>query len=151
MLVVVGEIERAKLTLSTRCRDARGVLIPALAVATRARWRVDSDSWASNSKSKDVEDVCDGAGERGKMDDGEDWLGTIVGYAEGEEGVVAGGEGRVIPVGRPCAARALTTASQPFSSVLIRSLSSSFSLSLFSSSSADLRSDKAKGKDGTCV
>jgi hypothetical protein len=35
-----------------------------------------------------------------------------------------------IPVGRPCAANALTTASQPRSRVLIRSLSSSFSRSL---------------------
>lgn len=34
------------------------------------------------------------------------------------------------PVGRPCAANALTTASHPRSSVLIRSLSSSFSRSL---------------------
>lgn len=38
-----------------------------------------------------------------------------------------------IPVGRPCAANALTTASQPRSRVLIRSLSSSFSRSLSSS------------------
>lgn len=39
----------------------------------------------------------------------------------------------VIPVGRPWAARALTTASQPFSRVLIRSFSSSFSRSRASS------------------
>ena len=131
--------------LSTRCRDTEeGV---ASVVATRARWRVDSDSTTSNSKSKELDEreVLDSAGEMGNTVE----LGTMTGNPEGDsicdgessDLVVAGG-GAGIPVGNPCAARALTTASQPFSSVLIRSFSSSFSLSRAfsrsSSSSADL-------------
>jgi len=131
--------------LFTRCRDTEGGV--ASVVATRARWRVDSDSTTSNSKSKELDEreVLDGAGEMGNTVE----LGTMTGNPEGDSSgdgessdlVVAGG-GIGIPVGSPCAAKALTTASQPFSSVLIRSFSSSFSLcrafSRSSSSSADL-------------
>ena len=97
-------------------------------VANRASWRVDSDSATSNSKSKEPvgKGVGDDAGEIGKTV----VFGTIVGKVVGDsgDGELAGG-GAGIPVGSPWAARALTTASQPFSSVLIRSRSSSFSLS----------------------
>jgi hypothetical protein len=80
-----------------------------------------------------------------KVEDGEG-----VGEVE-ETGAETEGEGDtesvfdegVIPVGRPWAARALTTASQPFSRVLIRSFSSSFSRSLASSDD-----DFATGADG---
>lgn len=50
-----------------------------------------------------------------------------------DEDEFADGESDERPVGRPWAASALTTASQPFSSVLIRSLSSWFSRSRASS------------------
>lgn len=63
---------------------------------------------------------------------------TVTGAETEEEGTESVFGEDVIPVGKPWAARALTTASQPFSSVLIRSLSSSFSRSL-ASSDADLR------------
>jgi hypothetical protein len=132
--------------LSTRCRDTEGGV--ASVVATRARWRVDSDSATSNSKSNELpdRDVWDDAGEMGNIDE----LGTMTGNGEGDRGesaVVVSAEGRAgIPVGSPWASRALTTASQPFSSVLIRSLSSSFSLSRIlsrsSSSSTGLRADE---------
>lgn len=97
-------------------------------VANRASWRVDSDSATSNSKSKELvdRDVWEGEGEMGKTV----VFGTITGKVVGDsgDGEWAGG-GAGIPVGSPWAARALTTASQPFSSVLMRSRSSSFSLS----------------------
>lgn len=60
---------------------------------------------------------------------------TEVERAGGEtaEGTISIFDDGATPVGRPRSARALTTASQPFSRVLIRSLSSSFSRSLASS------------------
>jgi len=127
--------------LSTRCRDTEGGV--ASVVATRARWRVDSDSTTSNSKLNDPvdKDVWEGAGEMGNTV----VLGTMTGNVEDDSWdcgrvsavvvvvvvvvVVEAEGGTGIPVGSPCAARALTTESQPFSSVLIRSLNSSFSLS----------------------
>lgn len=137
--------------LSTRCRDTEGGI--ASVVATRARWRVDSDSTTSNSKSNELvdRDVWEVAGEMGNMDE----LGTMTGKAEGDCGcigesaaVVVAEGGAGIPVGNPWAARALTTASQPFSSVLIRSFNSSFSfsraLSRSCSSSMDLRDGAGK-------
>ena len=80
------------------------------------------------------------AGDKGE---GEvDEVGTNVGRVKGVEGAEenesreaweGAGEGRVAegaqPVGRPWAAKALTTASQPRSRVRIRSLSSAFSVS----------------------
>jgi len=72
-------------------------------VATRARWRVDSDSATSNSKSNELpdRDVWDDAGEMGNIDE----LGTMTGNGEGDRGesaVVVSAEGRAgIPVGSP--------------------------------------------------
>lgn len=99
-------------------------------VATRARWRVDSNS--SKSRSELGEEVeVDDAGVRGNVGDG--WIITgnvLVEFEEDDDGSVLGPEGVGIWRGRPEAARAFTTASQPFSRVLILSLSSSFSFSL---------------------
>lgn len=90
--------------LSTRCRDIEGGVTSV--VATRARWRVDSDSTTSNSKSNELvdRDALDDAGEMGNMDE----LGTMVGKVEDDWGcveesavavVAEGGAG--IPVGSP--------------------------------------------------
>jgi len=144
-----GEL-RLVCRLSTRCRDIEGGV--ASVVATRARWRVDSDSTISNSKSNELvdRDVWEAVGEMGNTDE----LGTMTGNAEGDGGDCGGGESAVaggeagMPVGSPWAARALTTASQPFSSVLIRSLSSSFSLSRALSRSCSSSKDLRAG-DGT--
>jgi hypothetical protein len=138
--------------LSTRCRDIEGGV--ASVVATRARWRVDSDSTTSNSKSNELvdRDALEDAGEMGNMDE----LGTMTGKFEDDWGccveesavvVVVAGGGAGIPVGSPWAARALTTASQPFSSVLIRSFSSSFSLSRALSRSCSSSSDLRGGAE----
>jgi len=99
-------------------------------VATRARWRVDSNSNSSENK-LDMEEVCERAGERGRMVVGGTRTGKVV-VGDGEashSGDDGTGGGALIPVVRPWAASALTTASQPFSKDLIRSLSSSFSFS----------------------
>lgn len=111
-------------------------------VATRARWRVDwlvSDDSEGAGDDNVTEVGIDGeTGVEKAVDEGDDEIvGAVVGGGEteimGEADVdsVCDDNGR--PVGRPWAARALTTASQPFSKVLIRSLSSSFSRSLASS------------------
>jgi hypothetical protein len=92
-------------------------------VATRARWRVESNS--SNSFSCELNE---GAGEGGKMDD----VVVVREVSTGHDGAVID-EGMGTVKGRPEAARALITASQPRSRVLIRSLSSSFSFSLVTS------------------
>jgi hypothetical protein len=118
---------------STRCRDIEGGV--ASMVATRARWRVELKS---SDKTLELEsDEKDGAGEMGTV-----VAGTRTGNEsisdEGGVDVSSGTEGsagdddlgRGRPVGRPCAASALTTASHPFSRVLILSFNSSFSLSL---------------------
>lgn len=103
-------------------------------IATRARWRVVSDSSKSILELKVGEAV--GAGDRGNIGFGGRRTGNVaVGGWDAEsddedgveEEVAVKGEGRVR--GRPDAARAFMTASQPFSSVLIFSLSSAFSLS----------------------
>jgi hypothetical protein len=117
-VISVGVVERQ----FTRCRDNGGGVPPM--VATRARWRVD---WGGSDDS--AGDVT-GAG-RDTEGDGE----KVVDGGSGDvEGAETGGDDESVvevrPVGRPCAASALTTASQPFSRVLIRSLSSSFSRSL---------------------
>jgi hypothetical protein len=142
--------------LSTRCRDIEGGVTSV--VATRARWRVDSDCTTSNSKSNELveRDALEDAGEMGNMDE----LGTMTGKDEDGWGcveesavvvvvvtVVVAEGGAGIPVGSPWAARALTTASQPFSSVLIRSLSSSFSLSRALSRSCSSCSDLRGGAE----
>lgn len=86
-------------------------------VATRARWRVESNS--SNSFPCELE--CEGAGEGGKtICDG---VVSVMG-ADAEHDGAATDDGGGTARGRPEAARALITASQPCSSVLIRSLSS---------------------------
>lgn len=87
------------------------------------------------------DEASDGAGEIGKTGDGGTRTGkAVVEGCEGGEvddsedgetmGFVDGGVTEGIFKGRPDAVRALTTASQPASRVLILSLSSSFSLSL---------------------
>ena len=86
-------------------------------VATRARWRVGSNS----SNSKHELDGVDGAGESGYAG-GSDTIEGRDGAVAGCSVVVEGGVGTT--KGRPEAARALTTASQPFSRVLILSLNS---------------------------
>lgn len=95
-------------------------------IATRARWRVGSKS--SNSK-QELEGV-DGAGDSGYA-----WVGGTTCDRDGAvaccSDVDVGGVGTT--KGRPEAARALTTASQPFSRVLILSLNSWFSFSLANS------------------
>lgn len=113
--------------VSTRCRgtdDKRGASV----FATRARWRVDSDC----SKSIWKLGVGDGldCGERGNTGLGETITGNVGGGGGAELDADSCCEGVGILRGRPEAARALTTASQPFSRVLILSFSSSFSLSL---------------------
>lgn len=84
-------------------------------VATRARWRVESKS----SNSNPCELVDDGAGEGGNT-----VAGDVVGNGDAEHDGAVTDDGIGTVKGRPEAARALTTASQPFSSVLIRSRSS---------------------------
>lgn len=106
-------------------------------LTTRARWQVGAKS------SKDVEEALEfglggreSAGEMGKIVEGDGGTRTgnvVVGGCEDGGGLDEvdedeGGAGTFI--GRPEAARALTTASQPVSRVLILSFSSSFSLSL---------------------
>lgn len=83
-------------------------------VATRARWRVESNS--SNSNPCELTD--EGAGERGSVGAGA----AGKGVAEHDGAVTCDGVG--MERGRPEAARALMTASQPVSSVLMRSRSS---------------------------
>jgi len=115
----------------TRCRDNGGGVPPK--VATRARWRVD---WGGSDDS--AGDVI-GAGSDAEGD-GEK---VVDGGSRDVEGGETGGDDESVvevrPVGRPCAASAFTTASQPFSRVLIRSLSSSFSRSLDSGSGTGTR------------
>lgn len=97
-------------------------------VATRARWRVDLDSSTSTWK-LGVGEGLD-SGERGNT--GVCGIITVnVGGGGGAElhgDSCCGGVGRVR--GRPDADNALTTASQPFSRVLILAFNSSFSCSL---------------------
>lgn len=85
-------------------------------VATRARWRVESNS--SNSNPCELDD--DGAGEGGNMGAGEAFVGKGAGHDDAVTDDVGVGTLR----GRPEAAKALITASQPLSSVLIRSRNS---------------------------
>ena len=76
---------------------------------------------------------------------GDDWLDCVVGEVVVFEVVgdaVWGWTPPNRPAVRPCAVSALTTVSHPRSSVLIRSLSSSFSLSLARSLSARMCSVK---------
>jgi hypothetical protein len=134
---------------STRCRDIEGG--GASMVATRARWRVDSNSNSSENR-LDMEEVCERAGESGRMVLGGTRTGKVVVFVgDGEVSHSGdddgGGGGAFIPVVRPWAASALTTASQPFSRDLIRSLSSSFSFSqAFFSSSLGASNAKANGR-----
>jgi len=82
-------------------------------------------------------DECDGAGDNGNeanvvldcWEDAGDFgdSGTVSDLVDEDSGSLGA---ELIPVGRPWAARALTTASQPCSKVFMRSLSSSFSRSL---------------------
>lgn len=95
----------------------------------------------NSSKSKtgglELELECEAAGERGNMGVDGTRTGKVVvgdcddaGGSGGEVDVGAGADAEEgILRGRPDAARALTTASQPVSSVLMRALSSSFSFS----------------------
>ena len=101
---------------STRCRDVGVSWAPDSTVATRARWRVDSNS----SKIFELEsDEIEVAGERG-------WrAGDEVDGGRGES-VEAGG-GTWMLSGRPEACSALITADHPVSRLLILSLSSLFS------------------------
>jgi hypothetical protein len=107
---------------STRCRDTedkRGASV----VATRARWRVES-----NSSNWFPCELDEGAGEGGKKAVFE----VMREVSTGHDGAVID-EGMGTAKGRPEAARALITASQPRSRVLMRSRSSSFSFSLAAS------------------
>ena len=112
---------------TTRCRgteDKRGASV----VATRARWRVDSNS--SRSRSEFGEEEVE-VGVRGNVGDGGIITGNVFGgFEDDDDGWVLEAEGVGIWRGRPEAARAFTTASQPFSRVLILSRNSSFSFSL---------------------
>jgi len=126
-------------------------------VATRARWRVDAK--LSKSRGKDfvlelgLQD-SERLGEVVNTETGDGGTRTgkaVVGGCEEErvdedEDVVGGGGAEGILRGRPDAARALTTASQPASRVLILSLSSSFSTSLALSFSlcSSIRSSSAR-------
>jgi len=132
-------------------------------VATRARWRVESKS--SEKTLEPDNDENDGAGEIGNTVAGGINTGKVAVVSEEEEeeeeteSPDAGGEGDAFdtgrPVGRPWAARALSTASQPFSRVLILSRSSSFSFfSRFLSSalsSSDLRSSDMPIVSRSCL
>jgi hypothetical protein len=122
----------------TRCRDIEGGDMSM--VATRARWRVGSNSRSSEKRLELDMEEAEGAGERGTnavvMDGTRTGKVVVVVVVEDAEDSVSDGEGgdvsrggTVVPVVRPWAASALTTASQPFSRVLMRSLSSIFSFS----------------------
>jgi hypothetical protein len=141
-------------------------------VATRARWRVVSkEEGEVMSMSRDSDSVIDGDGENRESDEvirgsskslreeceGAGEIGRVMGAGSGlDAGVSELVDGvETVPLGFatrdviPCAARALMTASQPCSSVLMRSLSSWFSRS-FSESSQERshrkRLDNGEGK-----
>ena len=73
---------------TTRCRDTEGKSV----VATRARWRVESNS--NSSKMLDGgSDECDGAGEMGKETGGGTRIGKAVVECEVDEEESAEGDG----------------------------------------------------------
>ena len=105
-----------------------------------------SESWEGAGEGKAVweeESVVGGA--------------MVTGVGDTEMGTGADGagvdKGEETPVGSPCAARAFITASQPFSRVRIRALSSSFSRSFCFSLSVRGRSssEASRGKVGPKV
>jgi len=112
---------------STRCWDVEVSWTPDSTVATRARWRVDSNSSTIFELEGDGVQV---AGERGRTVGDE---GTMVGREPADkvdggrgESVEAGGRTLMLS-GRPEACNALITADHPLSRLLILSLSSLFS------------------------
>jgi hypothetical protein len=109
---------------STRCRDTEGGV--ASMFATRARWRVESNS-SDNALDADERD---GVGESGIAVGGhinKDVSDRQSSFSEGSmQDVFEMGK----PVGKPWAERALMTTFHPFSKVLILSRNSSFSFSL---------------------
>jgi hypothetical protein len=115
-----GSLSRVE---STRCRDTEGGVTSMF--ATRARWRVESNS----SENTLDADERDGVGELGMALVGhinKDVSDRQSSFSEGSmQDVFEIGK----PVGKPWDARALMTAFQPFSKVLILSRNSSFSFS----------------------
>lgn len=115
---------------STRCWGTTGGV--AVVVATRARWRVDSDSSVSKTM---LAPEMDGDGVMGNTGADGTRTGKVVVVLLLDDGGVDSFDEEVVDsaeeegVGRPWAARTFMTASHPFSRDLIRSLSSAFSRS----------------------
>jgi hypothetical protein len=157
---------------TTRCRDTERANEGPPVVAIRAGWRVVSRTPGALRVGPDA--PTGGAAWVGVVDDDKGMTGT----AEGDDGASAaakvGGDGagdgknavlvwmgagagvavdvgRPKTAGRPCAVSAFTTASQPCSSVLMRSRSSWFSLSRACSRSVRSLSSSATASEAYIV